>query len=94
MCSAWPWPVPSLDVRVATFRTLRGGGGAQSLTRSPTHGPRHLPCGTRPGSRTRVSGHKACRTVDSPQTPMVAWAGDTAVHVCVLGRDKGGRTKL
>ena len=65
-----------------------GGGGwvglGQGLAWSPTHGPRRLPCRTRLGGRTRVSGHKACRTVDRPQTPQ--WrsrAGDAAVPVCM-----------
>ena len=69
---------------------VRGGGGlgwvglGQGLAWSPTHGPRRLPCGTRLGGRTRVSGHKAYRTVDRPQTPR--WrsrAGDAAVPVCM-----------
>ena len=67
---------------------LRTGGGwvglGQGLAWSPTHGPRRLPCGTRLGGRTRVSGHKAYRTVDRPQTPR--WrsrAGDAAVPVCM-----------
>ena len=66
----------------------RGGLGwvglGQGLAWSPTHGPRRLPCGTRLGGRTRVSGHKAYRTVDRPQTPR--WrsrAGDAAVPVCM-----------
>ena len=61
-----------------------GGGGGQGLAWSPTHGPRRLPCRTRLGGRTRVSGHKAYRTVDRPQTPR--WrsrAGDAAVPVCM-----------
>ena len=43
-----------------------------------------LPCRTRPGGCTRVSGHKAYRTADRPQTPR--WrsrAGDAAVPVCM-----------
>ena len=59
-------------------------GLGQGLAWSPTHGPRRLPCGTRLGGRTRVSGHKAYRTVDRPQTPR--WrsrAGDAAVPVCM-----------
>ena len=66
---------------------VRGGGWVglgEGLTWSPTHGPRCLPCRTRPGSCTRVSGHKAYRTVDRPQTPR--WrsrAGDAAVPVCM-----------
>ena len=50
-----------------------------------TYGPCRLPCGTRLGGRTRVSGHKAYRTVDRPQTPR--WrsrAGDAAVPVCCV----------
>ena len=65
-----------------------GGGGwvglGEGLTWSPTHGPRRLPCRTRLGGCTRVSGHKAYRTVDRPQTPQ--WrsrAGDAAVPVCM-----------
>ena len=74
--------------RVAS--TMSGGGGlgwvglGQGLAWSPTHSPRRLPCGTRLGGRTRVSGHKAYRTVDRPQTPR--WrsrAGDAAVPVCM-----------
>ena len=67
--------------------TGEGGGWVglgQGLAWSPTHGPRRLPCGTRLGGRTRVSGHKAYRTVDRPQTPR--WrsrAGDAAVPVCM-----------
>ena len=56
----------------------------EGLTWSPTHGPRRLPCRTRPGGCTRVSGHKAYRTADRPQTPR--WrsrAGDAAVPVCM-----------
>ena len=59
-------------------------GLGQGLAWSPTHGPRRLPCGTRLGGRTRVSGHKAYRTVDRPHTPR--WrsrAGDAAVPVCM-----------
>ena len=82
--------------RAATFKPpplwRRGGlwgglgwvGLGQGLAWSPTHGPRRLPCGTRLGGRTRVSGHKAYRTVDRPQTPR--WrsrAGDAAVPVCM-----------
>ena len=69
----------------------RGGGWGggwvglgEGLTWSPTHGPRRLPCRTRPGGCTRVSGHKAYRTADRPQTPR--WrsrAGDAAVPVCM-----------
>ena len=66
-----------------------GGGGCwvglgQGLTWSPTHGPHRLPCGTRLGGRTQVSGHKACRTVDHPRT--LRWlsrAGDATVPVCM-----------
>ena len=46
--------------------------------------PRRLRCGTQVGGRTRVSGHKAYRTVDRPRTPW--WhsrAGDAAVPVCM-----------
>ena len=65
---------------------LGGGwvGLGEGLTWSPTHGPRRLPCRTRPGGCTRVSGHKAYRTADRPQTPR--WrsrAGDAAVPVCM-----------
>ena len=59
-------------------------GLGEGLTWSPTHGPRRLPCRTRPGGCTRVSGHKAYRTADRPQTPR--WrsrAGDAAVPVCM-----------
>ena len=73
----------------------RGGLGwvglGQGLAWSPTHGPRRLPCGTRLGGRTRVSGHKAYRTVDRPQTPR--WrsrAGDAAVLVCMCPCVSGG----
>ena len=76
----------------------RGGLGwvglGQGLAWSPTHGPRRLPCRTRLGGRTRVSGHKAYRTVDRPQTPR--WrsrAGDAAVPVCMcpcVSRGGGG----
>ena len=69
-----------------------GGGGwvglgwvglGQGLTWSPTHGPRRLPCRTRLGGRTRVSGHKAYRTVDRPRTPAVALAGGRCRRACV-----------
>ena len=56
----------------------------QGLAWSPTHGLRRLPCGTRLGSRTRVSVHKAYRCVDLPQTPQ--WrlrAGDAALPLCM-----------
>ena len=33
----------------------------QGLTCSPTHSPRHLPCGTRLGGRTQVSGYRCPR---------------------------------
>ena len=64
----------------------KGGwvGLGEGLTWSPTHGPRCLPCRTRPGGCTRVSGHKAYRTADRPQTPR--WrsrAGDAAAPVCM-----------
>ena len=76
-----------------------GGGGwvglGEGLTWSPTHGPRCLPCRTRLGSYTRVSGHKAYWTVDRPQTPR--WrsrAGDAAVPVCMCpGVSGGGRAE-
>ena len=81
---------------------FQGGGGGlgwvglgQGLAWSPNHGPRRLPCGTRLGGRTRVSGHKAYRTVDRPQTPR--WrsrAGDAAVPVCMcpcVSEGGGGR---
>ena len=87
------------------WRGLEGGEGlegglgwvglGQGLAWSPTHGPRRLPCGTRLGGRTRVSGHKAYRTVDRPQTPR--WrsrAGDAAVPVCMcpcVSEGGGGR---
>ena len=75
------------------FVTGRGGwvGLGQGLAWSPTHGLRRLPCRTRLGGRTRVSGHKACRTVDRPQTPR--WrsrAGDAAVPVCMCPCVSGG----
>ena len=72
----------------------RGGwvGLRQGVTWSPTHGPRCLPYGTRLGGRTRVSNHKAYRTVDRPQTPQ--WhsrAGDAAcLCVCALVCLRGG----
>ena len=81
-----------------------GGGGAgmyqrgvgwvglgEGLTWLPTHGPRCLPCRTRLGGCTRVSGHKAYRTVDRPQIPW--WrsrAGDAAVPVCMCPGVSGG----
>ena len=64
------------------FSKVGGGGGFRSMGSidgtpwSPTHGPRRLPCGTRLGGRTQISGHKACRTVDHPQTPRRSRAGD------------------
>ena len=59
-------------------------GLGQGLSWSPTHGPRRLPCGTQLGGRTRVSGHKAYRTLDRPQTPRSrSRAGDAAVPVCM-----------
>ena len=75
-------------------RYHKGGGWVglgQGLAWSPTHGPPRLPCRTRLGGRTRVSGHKACRTVDRPQTPR--WrsrAGDAAVPVCMCPCVSGG----
>ena len=66
-------------------------GLGQGLTWSPTHGPRRLPCRTRLGGCTRVSGHKAYRTADRPQTPR--WrsrAGDAAVPVCMCPCVSGG----
>ena len=87
-------PITSRCIRVVPWAVLcsapQGGGGlgwvglGQGLAWSPTHGPRRLPCGTRLGGRTRVSGNKAYRTVDRPQTPR--WrsrAGDAAVPVCM-----------
>ena len=92
--AAGPRPWVSTQGPVIWFHTAishrgtRGGLGwvglGQGLAWSPTHGPRRLPCGTRLGGRTRVSGHKAYRTVDRPQTPR--WrsrAGDAAVPVCM-----------
>ena len=75
--------------QIRAGRKLLCGGGCwvglgEGLTWSPTHGPRRLPCRTRPGGCTRVSGHKAYRTADRPQTPR--WrsrAGDAAVPVCM-----------
>ena len=77
----------------------RGGGGwvglGEGLTWSPIHGLRCLPCRTRLRSYTQVSGHKAYRTVDHPQTPR--WrsrAGDAAVPVCMcpsVSEGGGGR---
>ena len=66
-------------------------GGGQGLAWSPTHGPPRLPCRTRLGGCTRVSGHKAYQTVDRPQTPR--WrsrAGDAAVPVCMCPCVSGG----
>ena len=66
-------------------------GLGQGLAWSPTHGPRRLPCRTRLGGRTRVSSHKAYRTVDRPQTPR--WssrAGDAAVLGCMCPCVSGG----
>ena len=69
-------------------RGLVGLGGwaglRQCLTWSPTHGPRCLPCGTRLGGCTQVSGHKACQTVGCHWT--LQWCsrvGDAAVPVCM-----------
>ena len=76
---------------------LGGGcwvGLGEGLSWSPAHGPRRLPCRTRLGGCTRVSGHKAHRTVDRPQT--TRWrlrAGDAAVLVCMcpcVSRGGGG----
>ena len=80
--SVWGWVLGG----VGTCGGRGGGwvGLGQGLAWSPTNGPRRLPCGTRLGGRTRVSGHKAYRTVDRPQTPR--WrsrAGDAAVPVCM-----------
>ena len=66
-------------------------GLGEGLTRWPTHGLRCHPCRTRLGGCTRVSGHKAYRTVDRPQTPR--WrsrAGDAAVPVCMCPGASGG----
>ena len=71
-------------------RELGWVGLGQGLTRSPTHGPRCLPCGTRLGGRTRVSGHKACRTVDCPQTHGGARAREMPVPVCMCPCVSGG----
>ena len=77
--------VPGSGFCLATLGVGLGWVGlGQGLAWSPTHGPRRLPCRTRLGGRTRVSGHKAYRTVDRPQTPR--WrsrAGDAAVPVCM-----------
>ena len=81
---------------VHSLPALAGGVGwvglGEGLTWSPTHGPRCLPCRTRLGGCTRVSGHKAYRTVDRPQTPR--WgsrAGDAAVPACMCpGVSEGG----
>ena len=73
-------PTPQLS-----FKTQGGGGVGlgEGLTRSPTHS-RRLPCRTRLGGCTRVSGHKAYRTADRPQTPRwPSGAGDAAVPVCM-----------
>ena len=69
-------------------------GLGQGLAWSPTHGPCSLPCRTRLSGCTQVSGHKAYRTVDRPQTPR--WrsqAGDAAVPVCMCPgvSEAGGR---
>ena len=82
-----PPPAPSgpgLRSKSETEGGLGWVGLGEGLTWSPTHGPRRLPCRTRPGGCTRVSGHKAYRTADRPQTPR--WrsrAGDAAVPVCM-----------
>ena len=55
----------------------------EGLTWSPTHGLRCLPCRTRLGGRTRVSGHKAYQTVDRLQTPAVVLAGGRCRRACV-----------
>ena len=89
-------PAVSCHKKVDPEQWGRGPGGGwvglgQGLAWSPTHGPRRLPCRTRLGGRTRVSGHKACRTVDRPQTPR--WrsrAGDAAVPVCMCPCVSGG----
>ena len=93
-----PFPLPpgaSVPCRGQCRVVLCGGecwvGWGQGLAWSPTHGPRRLPCGTRLGGRTRVSSHKAYRTVDRPQTPR--WrsrAGDAAVPVCMCPCVSGG----
>ena len=96
------WRVsPYRQARSLAVWVARGGrsgsvGLSQGLAWSPTNGPRCFPCGTRLGSRTRVSGYKAYRTIDRPQTPR--WrslAGDAAVPVCMYpcvseGRGGGG----
>ena len=59
-------------------------GLGEGLAWSPTHGPRRLPCRTRLGGCTRVSGHKAYRTINRPQTPRwLSRARDAAVPVCM-----------
>ena len=88
LCYRHPATVSSWHPVTLCTRHTRGGLGwvrlGEGLTWSPTHGPRRLPCRTRPGGCTRVSGHKAYRTADRPQTPR--WrsrAGDAAVPVCM-----------
>ena len=72
-----------------------GWVGSRPLLVANPRSARHLPCGTRLGGRTRVSGHKAYRTVDCPQTPW--WrsrVGDATVPVCMcpcLSEGGGGR---
>ena len=54
-------------------------GGAHPTVRAA------FPVGLNWARHTRVSGRKGCRTADSPQTLVLS--GDTAVPVCVLGRE-------
>ena len=80
-----PHPVPP-SLPFSGLCAVQGAGWVgldQGLTWSPTRGPRRLPCGTRLGGRTRVSGHQASRTVDPLQTPAVALAGGRCRHACV-----------
>ena len=89
----WAPSASPLVLLTVLVLALLGSGGrvglgwvglGQGPALSPTHGPRRLPCRTRLGGRTQVSGHKAYRTVDRPQTPR--WrsrAGDAAVPVCM-----------
>ena len=91
-----PPPLPRQPVWGPRHVSPEGGLGwvglGEGLTWSPTHGPRCLPCRTQLGGCTRVSRHKAYRTVDRPQTPRWrSWAADAAVPVCMCPCVSEGR---
>ena len=78
-------------------RSCVWGGGVGWLVGSrphlPTHDPRRLPCGTRLGGRTRVSGHKAFRIFDTAPRPSggaPGWEMPLCLCVCALVRLGGG----